>query len=106
MVTVTSPVSTIRSQATPMAKKVTKPYVPAKYRGGGPSKAASHAWKIADASTHNLDDEVSRSMGASTFSKRYWSTPIYREGDSGIAPTAERLLHGTLGSVKKLGKKF
>ena len=88
-----------------MAKKVTKPYVPAKYRGGGTSRAASHAWKIADASTHNLDDEVSRSMKQPFFSKRVWTTPTYREGDSGIYPSAERALFAVGRRMFKYGKK-
>ena len=88
-----------------MGERVTKPYVPAQYRGGGPSKAASHAWKIADASTHNLDDEVSRSMGASTFSKRYWSTPLYREGDSGLSASTERALFAVGRRMFQYGNK-
>ena len=88
-----------------MAKKVTKPHVPAKYRGGGPSKPSSHAWKMADASTHNLDDEVNKSMDQPFFSKGAWTTPIYREGDSGFSASAERALFAVGRRMFQYGKK-
>ena len=88
-----------------MGKKVTKPHVPAKYRGGGPSQPSSHAWKMADASTHNLDDEVNKSMGVSTFSTRAWTTPMYREGDRGFSASAERALFAVGRRMFQYGKK-
>ena len=112
MVTVTRPVSTIRNQVTPMAKKsarkvskkVTRPYVPAKYAGGGPSKPSSHAWKIADASTHNLDDEVDRSMKKTQFMS-FPPTPKYREGDSGFSTSVERAVFAVGRRMFQYGKK-
>ena len=94
-----------KKSARKVSKKVTRPYVPAKYAGGGVSKPSSHAWKIADASTHNLDDEVDKSMQAPFFSKRTFSTPIYREGDSGFSASAERALFAVGRRMFQYGKK-
>ena len=101
MVTVTSPVSTIRNQVTPMAKKsarkvskkVTRTYVPAKYAAGGVSKPSSHAWKIADASTHNLDDEVDRSMKKTQFvNSFFFASWLHKKTQTKISTTRTQSL--------------
>jgi hypothetical protein len=88
-----------------MGKKVTKPHVPAKYRHGGSSKPSSHAWKIADASTHNLDDQVNKSMKASGWSKESFFSPTFREGDRGFSASAERALFAVGRRMFQYGKK-